>query len=442
MEAKHDVSTRGKFAEDIFDHLEGRGLTSDGANWVRHALDPFHDFDRDLAGFPDADGAASVVNVFKVTLNITKPAGAAGNWDCHIFNLPHTTGRNGLNYYTGDTNLTYGRGHLAFDNPMVQFAPLGLVNVIKADAGQPMFYENNPWAPTNWSNTIATAALEPELETGLGRIIGMGMEVENTTAELNKQGAVLMYRMPGGQPCSSTGTIVNTASTEYVQVDMRHYSALPADMDDASRLKGTRTWAAKDGFYMPITFSSDHVPFSTAQNVGASYQVGEANSGSQRCLIPPYTGIGTKDAQGNLTAACPSKAFFPINIHGAIFTGLSPETTLTLKVRIYYESAVTHHLATLATLAGPSAGLDLNALKMYAEMVRHLPVAVPVSYNSFGKFFRMIIGKAKSVIPKVLPLAEALLPPQAAAAIAAGKTAVAGVKELRKEVKALQKKRK
>jgi hypothetical protein len=88
------------------------------------------------------------------------------------------------------------------------------------------------------------------------------------------------------------------------------------------------------------------------------------------------------------------------NTVGAYFTGLGPETVLTLDIRFIVEIAPTPNNQTLISLASPSAAFDPIALEMYTKAVAELPPGVMVKFNGSGKWWEIV----KNVLSKASPL--------------------------------------
>jgi len=66
---------------------KNRLITSEACDWVKSALDPFHDLQLDsLRGYPDVSTEPTVVVKVRQAATITAPAGLIPGepWDCHI----------------------------------------------------------------------------------------------------------------------------------------------------------------------------------------------------------------------------------------------------------------------------------------------------------------------------------------------------------------------
>jgi hypothetical protein len=182
-------------------------LTPEGKNWLIEATDPFHDEQITLAGFPDMNVSASIVQCIKSTQTLKKPAAITdtGNWDANIalWPIPNQVADSGKQWTT-DTGTTpssqsnYLLGSLPeFTSDMGVF-PIGGCTAYCVPAGEDTYGGEVPAG--GYDAEEITLSLPTQFMRGGSRIIGMGFEVINTTAPLYKQGEVIVYRQPNPQP--------------------------------------------------------------------------------------------------------------------------------------------------------------------------------------------------------------------------------------------------
>jgi hypothetical protein len=76
---------------------------------------------------------------------------------------------------------------------------------------------------------------------------------------------------------------------------------------------------------------------------------------------------------------------------GAFFTGLSPQTTLQVNVKMLIEVAPGPGSA-LVTVAKPSPVYDPLALELYSRAINEMPVAVPASMNPAGEWWSGVLS--------------------------------------------------
>jgi hypothetical protein len=91
---------------------------------------------------------------------------------------------------------------------------------------------------------------------------------------------------------------------------------------------------------------------------------------------------------------------------GAYFTGLSPQTKLTLTLRVFIEVFPAAGNP-LVPLAHPSNPYDAKALQCYQEIMSHMRSGYRVDDNDFGDYFKKAIHAARVVGQVVTPM----LPP-------------------------------
>jgi hypothetical protein len=360
-------------------------LTADGKDWLVSALDPFHDYNHQLAGYPDADASQTLVSCFQYQADVSCPAGVNGNWDAHVFTLPICN--------------TQGFDRINIDETGSQCQIAGAL----FDAGPLNICAGNPGAPIgfgpNLSNTCLPRVFTPDLSAGNSRVIAMAYEVTNTTAEMHKQGSVTSYRMP--QYPSAPGNIILTTGNETLTGSMCciGYRAPPASVAEINLLKGSRTWDAASGVYSVCAQSSVQNPIVSAGSTGWVYKKYSVPGQVTDGLIsaPMWAAAHAVHPNATPVAAAETKSM-PFDISGSYFSGLSHETTLTVKLRVYVERAPMFDTPSLSVLASPSAGYDTTALELYAQAISQLPVAVTVAENGLGDWFRGVIRVLKSAV--------------------------------------------
>jgi hypothetical protein len=275
----------------------------------------------------------------------------------------------------------------------------------------------------------------------------MGFEVVNTTSDLYRQGDVTVYTQPTNPTeadlyvCDcisghySNGTIVEP---DYMGFGVTHavvFRGPPSTIGLAKQTPGARTWKAADGAYVPARMHTQN-DFSLISKLDwVSRQYHDPNGPTVPQDIVPYGLAQRVFVQNNTSGydiAGPnplSRGQEPIShmshydISGAYFTGLSPQTTLTVTLRMTIELVPGPSDVARLALARPSAQLDNHALQLYTALLRELPPGVPVGYNDAGKWFRMILSKVGMVVGHALPH----LPAIEAALLAAGRPGAAGL---------------
>jgi len=368
------------------------GISSAGRQWLDVALDPFKDITQRPIGYPDSITAPSVVQVVHDSITIAKPAGVSGNWDCNIFldtlwkqQSIRETIETPVGMYALSTqqSTNYTRG--------------GLV-VRGAAAGTAL---NTP--TTYMGESYVTDVFADDTSS---RIIGIGLEVHNTTAELNKQGSVITYRAfdePAQYPVTvySSGNVVTNNQTPmgYELVEP------PYTAGEAIDLPGSLQWDAAKGCYIvPRFMNATNEPCDLRLMAPISKETPYAKTYFPTILqsggLGPIISINGGQYDSN-------NAHIPFSLSGAYFTGLSPETTLVANLTYYVEQLPSVE-SSLRRLATPSCPEDFAALELYTKISRHMPTGVEVNDNFLGAFVAGIARVASMVAPYVPRIINAI----------------------------------
>lgn len=369
-------------------------LTPHGRDFLIAALDPMHDTQlANLAGWPDLADQPSVVRVFKTSKTINGLDESRG-WDCVVRSLPilnftklHSTTRVANGIYAQDAATEFGIGPV----------------VISA------YDLNSDWALLpGQAQATWVMPLPDEVAAGNGRLIGMGIEVNNVSADLYKQGTTTVWRTPQQQgrthtwnatlPLPSTG-VCNGSFTG------RDTSWGPANQTDAMLLAGSRQWKAADGAYCVVPFMSAENPIEPPEYIQPVFRLGDKYD--SKFVGNDVTTIATNLLEpfaaptGSIPLAALNK-WAPVHSTGMSFTGLSPQTALTITVNYYYEYFPNSTDTSLVTMAKPSAAYDPVALQLYSDALSELPVGVPAYMNGFGDWFAGIVSKIAPLIGTAL----------------------------------------
>lgn len=380
-------------------------LTPDGKDWLLLALDPFHDYEHTVAGYPDANGSQTVVSCYQYQTDISAPTSAGtGTWDAHVFTLPIAAA---VASTIATEDPTWSN---MVETASTQHAVLGPLNIFTNASGSdlvPAYPLTGAAAPTVVSLPGASVT---DLNSGCSRIIGMAFEVTNTTAKIYKQGAVTSYRMPQSVSDVSQECILNSASTQIGNISMLRARMPPSTTAQANLLKGTRTWAASEGVYATACQSSLANPIRQLSSTMVVFVDPPTGSSAHSVLFTDYV-THTSNTAPALSALSPLiEKTVPFDTTGSFLTGLSNETTLTVKVKYYVERAPTAYESALAVLASPSAGYDEKALRLYSYAINELPVAVPVAENALGDWFRGVVRVLKNVAGGVSDVMGSVVP--------------------------------
>lgn len=397
---------------------EVQQITPDGKEWLTLALDPFHDYNHQVAGYPDADCSQTTVSCYQYQSNLVAPAGVPGTWDAHVYNMPICK-PDSFGVYDMPNTWT----SIVEPAVIINTCSTGPLTIVTNAAGSPL---GNviPMSATADKSTLPAAVDNYDLCSGITRVIGMGFEITNTTAEIYKQGTITAYRMP---QMGSNYQIVarNNPLTFVAPIAGQMWREPPSTPAEANLLKGTRTWAAGEGVYATCFQNSVHNPLAQVESAqvlmqpAASPGVASVVRASQWYTI----GAGAAAPAASAVAFAPQQTM-PFDTTGVFLTGLSNATTLTVKLRVYVERAPTYSEPSLAVLASPSAGYDVKVLELYAAAINMLPVAVKVGENAKGDWWRAVLGVLKAAAGPIGMALNPFLP--GASLLGAGIQAVSG----------------
>jgi len=387
------------------------GLTECGRDWLIAAVDPFHDTPLRVDGYPDVNEASSVVQTVKLSTNITVPVGVVGNWDCHIVQFPWmSVTRNQVGVWSNPNFPGGGAFNLNTTGPVLN-GVYGNLMIDSVAAGTNTYLTTETERTTPIQNRLAPYLVDEY------RIIAMGFEVINTTSDLNIQGLVTTYRMPFTDVDSAKSVLVQGTSsgppvTSVVgYLDLLSTAQVPIDPGAALLLEGSKQWKAKEGCYVVSSLNSQELPTGNAaaavamrldpgdpsfNPVTATWSITQPTAGAG-VAIPPTTPTNVL-----IFIAGPSTQVTKFNYAGAYFEGLSNSTTLTLNATYIIERFPSQLDSDLVVLATPSARYDPQALDLYSDIIRSMPVGVPQRLNGLGDWFAEAVSTASDFIAPVL----------------------------------------
>lgn len=366
--------------ERTFDRdVANSGVSAEAANWLKIALDPFHDSDIRPAGYPDISSSATIVQLVKKQITLGAVDGTTGNWDCNIALLPNLAG-SVANIY----DIIQGVVQLP-STPMTPATPLSGLVVNQVGQGLSTF-----------SDLGLTTAINPrEYVSGACRVVAMGFEVVNSTAEMFKQGQVSVYRQPTYASVQRNVFGVTEPANQFF-TDYTMLQGPPSNLADAQLLFGTRSWEAAEGCYVVSRMNNTSNPLKQA----TSYPVGYSNGSvyGSVALDSTLTVAGSLNANIDVDTM---EYLAPFDISGAYFTGLSAQTTLTITIRWYIERAPGPNEIDLVLLAQPSTCYDSDAIEAYSRALCHLPPGVKQGENDAGDWFARVTGAISKFAPKI-----------------------------------------
>lgn len=387
--------------------VEQRTITPEGKAWLTLAVDPWHDNPvTDFQGLPDQGVGKSVT--FQVTqeYQISKNNAPAnlpvGNWSVRIGNFPILQDqRLAPGQFFGDVvsqdNSALPLTDRLIKSVMVSYAPDG------ADMAD---------TALNIPLNAQGVSLPADFTKGIVKLCAMGIEVVNTTAILKKQGLMTCCRMPQPEPEIYTSYISqSTPANSWSIKSCTPMRTLPKNLAEMAKYPGFAQDEAKDGYYAPVLMKINkarHYPIPTsvllldddpnAGNFSPLAPIACYSSLSQPLVVPGNATPFFVNSQLPLLTDTDSNVVF--------FTGLSDETTLTLRVRYILERFPSDAEGQILAIATPSAPYDPEVLVLYSKAVQQLPAGVPFTENPSGEWWKsmlMEIGKVASPLLKLLP---------------------------------------
>lgn len=228
--------------DPMYELCKNRLITPEACDWLKSALDPFHDLQlENLRGFPDVSTEPTVIVRIKQPLAVSKPVGlpAGDTWDCHIVLSPIdfsptllSTIKAGRATPFGDVNGA--PGSLAGE---VTIAPGATFNTGRFDG---LLVNSVPSSGANGASQTFTPTHCPRTAAGgyemqgihlddyldfdatdlaAYRVLYSGFEVVNTTAQIYKQGAVTVYEYGNSFEMGASCPAQITPSTGSVYAD-------------------------------------------------------------------------------------------------------------------------------------------------------------------------------------------------------------------------------
>lgn len=407
------MAARIGHAEKMLNTMVARAeLSPAGKDWLIAAADPFHDRTlQNLCGYPDQQVGFSVTARVQQQFTLRKPSTipAGTNWQAQICTYPWSIPNPDPIPPAPAVPLLDG-----YDLLGNVFTPTGAgaqliwpVTAYTAADGDNI----GPFEPSTSVDKMGVG-IPSEYTRGPYRVVGWGYEITNTTADIYRQGTVTVYRqntnayeVESGNRCTpAVGVLTSTGAFDFYRL-RRH----PKNIAEASLLAGTRVWDAEKGAYIVCVMNKSTNP---AKPVNFVQPVLMSEDSAAENILPAaparsvYTHantIGRATAPFGVTGPATTWGFVPYHMSGAMFTGLSDQTSLTVTVNWYIERFPSPDEASIVVLCKPSASYDPFALEFYDRMLCQMPVGVPVSENGLGEWFN---GVVNSISRYVAPLAR------------------------------------
>lgn len=386
-------------------------LTPDEQAYFIASTDIFHDSPYSCHGRPSLSRDRQVTLTLNLerTISVTDFAtlNPALNWDCNIVSFPWVTTQQFISY--GDN------GHLLFPDGVTTIG-FGGVNPVATQAGDtftPVVMFNTAYpltsGPLTITNTQWPALLTAPSERFQYEVISVGMEILNTTPDLYRGGSVIRYRVPvsGSETQMSVEGVLSSSALRVMPMP-------PANSQQAMLYADSELDKAAAGSYQIHTrqLSSDK-KYTGQCNVELYSNQYDAVNGN--VWIPL---VLTNQGASGTESPC---VLGDLDIVGSYFTGLPPQTSLSIRYRVivsYVPSSLDTNLVSLAS-ESPPYNPKLDELVALVQM--ELPPGVPSSLNAKGQWWRNVLD----LTSKFAPVVGSVFGPEGAA-IGTGLAAVAG----------------
>lgn len=387
------------------DLVQQRVLSPAGLAWLTLAVDPWHDNSViGLEGLPDQGIGNSVtfqvVQELSISKNTAFPALGAGNWSVRIGNFPTMTTET-----VSPGIFSHGVGCSQLNNTSSLLHPIAVQ------------YANDG---TNFADVAANGGTTPqglsipaEYLKGDVRVLGVGIEVINTTSALHKQGLVSYCRMTQPDAEGSTGYIaIQNPANAYSQGTLVPVRTLPKNLQEMALYPGFAQDEAKEGYYAPVLLKFEaggrHYPVNTTtllldDDPTFGNQIPSADIACHSSRVYPIAVLFPGNTQTFYsTQNMPLRYGCDSNV--CMFSGLSDETTLTLRVRFILERYPSDAEGQMLVIATPTAVYDPVALELYSRAVQRLPAGVPFSENPAGEWWAKMVSEVANAAAPFLSI--------------------------------------
>lgn len=363
-----DTSRRLHRAEQIFNSLiAGREILPSSYPWLKCAIDPFMDVPlQRLEGYPDKTSQNTIVKMVTKSKTFTKPAALpAGNWNLMLydFNIPGS----------------FKAGVRPFYPPNVIDPQIGGVTFTWGGLTAFASTANNDFAPTDAFDQIVLDNNDVESDQEF-RVIGSGFEVVNATAPLYKSGTITNFRIPNEPSENSSVYWVQNVpiNTAWGVMEGCNLGPVPRNTADVMKYPSTVQWEAEKGCYAVNSMNS-------CDNY---FQDRKTKSFTMKPYIPPAppSSIITSEFVVDANNIVSPTMIWPVgqwNSNGCILSGISDQSSITVKKRWYIEIAPDQE-SQLVSLSTPSSPFDPGALEICARVFNQLPVATIEDGNNLG----------------------------------------------------------
>jgi hypothetical protein len=400
-------------------------LPEEARCWLTCALDPYHDTAVRLEGLPDHSIGNSYVRVHNTALDITSTA--EGDQIAVLF-----TGLHGCQANTKVTDC-----YSCTDVTGLTVRP---IVVIRSNAGVEPNLTNYVAGIANRIGAVGCAE-----DGGVpSRLIGLAVEIHDTTSKLYQKGTITATHIMGNsthfdvlRSCSPAGTETNqTWRPDYLVERQDVPPMLPGTLALLAQYPQVYTNQLAKGLYIVARLAKPKGPTRFLANIDTN---GSGLQDTNRIMHSSPHAFGIREgANGTMlhlqrtsdpvtVGAWEYQPSYLNNEPGMVYSGFQPfiirmsglpaqgEYRMTVRSLIEYfpESSTVSELG----IATPSPPVSTAALELYQRVMLRAPSAVPVGSNASGDYWRVIRSLIARYAPPLLSIGSKFAPPGAALAM-------------------------
>lgn len=220
--------------------------------------------------------------------------------------------------------------------------------------------------------------------TPIVKVVGQGLEVENTTPELYKGGSVTAARFDVVSEDSQLSYVANTDS-----LNMNWMAAWPYRFADVASNPSAVSWNASKGIYMPNCLRRDH-QLKYSYNNWKPFMIGRT--------VPAIAQNPVRYVQGGII-----DSGFAVKV--AVFRGLAPESTFLVNMIMYFSTQQDSN-SPLFPISQAEPAYDPKYDAFVNELSGPMPVATVFKGNALGSWFNdvcAVVSNIGSAVGSVLP---------------------------------------
>jgi hypothetical protein len=267
--------------------------------------------------------------------------------------------------------------------------------------------------------------IKPETERGLTRIVGIGLEIIDNTAQLADQGMITCWRANEPQLSPSTYGMSAGAAAMTGQV----YRYPPTNLGEALLYPSSSQWKAREGTYMPGIMATYENPLLLADySCPFLIEADDADDAPSSLAQSGYANVTNlwvpQDyaiSPENPVRIINCQKLYPYQQMGCILSSIPSTASITVRLITYVEYAPSSNDPRILSFARMASPYDPVALEFLARVNRQLAVAFPADANADGDVWASIV----EILSIFFGVAITPIAPLAGPAIAAGGIAVA-----------------